>query len=65
MSLQGGRGYGNPVDLAFDSDGAMYVVSRGGSDSDELKPSKRVTKSTVDEQFLGEFSSGRPGRTDR
>ena len=58
MSLQGGRGFGNPVDLAFDSEGVMYVVSRGGSDSEEMNPSKRVTKCTVDEQFLGEFSSG-------
>jgi len=61
MSLQGGRGFGNPVDLAFDRDGVMYVVSRGGSDSEEMTISKRVTKCTVDEEYLGQFSSGGTG----
>ncbi len=58
MSLQGGRGFGNPVDLALARDGVMYVVSRGGSDSEEMIPSKRVTICTVDEEYLGQFSGG-------
>ena len=58
MSLQGGRGFANPVDLAFDSDGVMYVPSRGGNDAFDDHVSKRVTKCTVDEEYLGEFSYG-------
>ena len=58
MSLQGGRGFANPVDLAFDSDGIMYVPSRGGTDAFDDYVSKRVTRCTVDEEYLGEFSYG-------
>ena len=58
MSLQGGRGFANPVDLAFDSDGVMYVPSRGGNDAFDDHVSKRVTKCTVDEEYLGQFSYG-------
>ena len=58
MSLQGGRGFANPVDLAFDSNGIMYVPSRGGTDAFDDYVSKRVTRCTVDEEYLGEFSYG-------
>ncbi len=58
MSLQGGRGFANPVDLAFDADGIMYVPSRGGTDAFDDYVSKRVTRCTVDEEYLGEFSYG-------
>ena len=58
MSLQGGRGFANPVDLAFDREGVMYVPSRGGTDAFDDYVSKRVTKCTVDEEYLGEFSYG-------
>ncbi len=58
MSLQGGRGFANPVDMVFNRDGIMYVVSRGASDTDDEKISKRVTMCTVDEEYLGQFSGG-------
>ena len=58
MSLQGGRGFANPVDLAFDSDGIMYVPSRGGTDAFDDYVSKRVTRCTVDEEYIDEFSYG-------
>ena len=61
MALQGGRGFATPVDMAFDKDGIMYVLSRGGSDSEEMIPSKRVTKCTVDEVYLSQFSTGGDG----
>ena len=61
MALQGGRGFATPVDMAFDKDGIMYVLSRGGSDSDEMTISKRVTKCTVDEKYLSQFSTGGDG----
>ena len=62
MSLQGGRGFANPVDMVFDGEGIMYVVSRGASDTDEEAISKRVTICTSDEKYLGQFSGG--GRED-
>ena len=58
MSLQGGRGFANPVDMVFDTEGAMYVLSRGGSDGFDDIISKRITKCTVDEEYLGQFSGG-------
>jgi DNA-binding beta-propeller fold protein YncE len=61
MSLQGGRGFANPVDMAFNSAGILYVLSRGGSDTEEVIPSKRVTLCTVDEEYLSQFGIGGTG----
>ena len=56
-SLQG-RGFNNPVDVALSKDGVMYVLNRAGPEVASRYPNKRVTMCTVDEEYLGEFSSG-------
>lgn len=50
-----GRGFANPVDLAFSSDGAVYVVSRGNprhADTDV-----RISVCTLAEEELFHFAS--------
>ena len=59
---QNGRGFNNPVDVALGRDGVLYVLNRAGSDVELRMPYKRVTMCTLDEDYLGEFSSG--GRDD-
>ena len=56
-SLQG-RGFNNPVDVALSKDGVMYVLNRAGPEVASRLPNKRVTMCTVDEEYLGEFSTG-------
>ena len=56
-SLQG-RGFNNPVDMAFGKNGVMYVLNRAGPEVSARMPNKRITMCTVDERYLGEFSSG-------
>ena len=53
-----GRGFNNPVDMALGKDGVMYVLNRAGPEVSSRLPNKRVTMCTVDEEYLGEFSSG-------
>jgi DNA-binding beta-propeller fold protein YncE len=55
---QNGRGFNNPVDVALGRDGVLYVLNRAGSDVELRMPYKRVTMCTLDEDYLGEFSSG-------
>jgi DNA-binding beta-propeller fold protein YncE len=55
---QNGRGFNNPVDVAQGRDGVLYVLNRAGSEVEVRMPYKRVTMCTVDEEYLGEFSSG-------
>jgi DNA-binding beta-propeller fold protein YncE len=57
---QNGRGFNNPVDVALGRDGVLYVLNRAGSDIELRMPYKRVTMCTLDEDYLGEFSSGGP-----
>ena len=45
-----GAGFWDPFDFALGSNGVLYVVSRG---AEEL--GQRVTRCTVDHQFLGQF----------
>jgi DNA-binding beta-propeller fold protein YncE len=58
---QNGRGFNNPVDVALGHDGVLYVLNRAGSDIELRMPYKRVTMCTLDEDYLGEFSSGGTG----
>ena len=51
------RGFINPVDMAKDSSGLLYVINRGGPEVGINIPYKRVTISTVDEEYLGEFGT--------
>ncbi len=53
-----GRGFNNPVDLALDSRGVLYVLNRGGPEMAVRLPYKRVTMCTLDEDYLGEFGTG-------
>jgi DNA-binding beta-propeller fold protein YncE len=55
---QNGRGFNNPVDVALGRDDVLYVLNRAGSDVELRMPYKRVTMCTLDEDYLGEFSSG-------
>ena len=56
-----GRGFNNPVDVAQDSSGVLYVLNRAGPEVGIRLPYKRVTVCTVDEEYLGEFSTGGAG----
>ena len=47
-------GFTNPVDIALDRDGALYVLSRGAI-------GQRVTILTLDEDLLGDFGSNGTG----
>ena len=53
-----GRGFNNPVDVALDSHGVLYVLNRAGPETPIRLPYKRVSICTVDEEFLGEFGTG-------
>ena len=49
-----GPGFRQPMDLALGPDGLIYVINR----SFEYRPDGvRVTMLTIDEEFMGEFSS--------
>src|SRR5688572_4334531 len=58
---QVGRGFNNPVDVALGHAGVLYVLNRAGADIELRMPYKRVTMCTLDEDYLGEFSTGGTG----
>ena len=56
-----GRGFNNPVDLAVNSSGVLYVLNRAGPEVGVRIAYKRITRCTADEQYLGEFCTGGTG----
>ena len=56
-----GRGFNHPVDITMDSAGVLYVLSRVGPETDNRLHFKRITICTVDEEYLGEISTGGMG----
>ncbi|PKB70525.1 MAG: hypothetical protein BZY87_10385 [SAR202 cluster bacterium Io17-Chloro-G6] len=56
-----GRGFTNPVDVAINSQGVIYVLNRAGPETPIRLPSKRISMCTLDEEFLGEFGTGGTG----
>ena len=54
-NAQVGMGFSQPVGVAARPDGTLYVANRSG----EQNPSARITKLTVDQEYIGEF--GREG----
>ena len=60
-AVTGGRGFNNPVDMAFGPDGVMYVLNRAGPDLGFRMAYKRVTICTVTQEYLGQFSTGGTG----
>lgn len=55
------RGFNLPYDVAVGRDGVLYVLNRAGSDIEVRMSYKRVTVCTLDEQYLGQFSTGGTG----
>ena len=55
---QTGRGFNNPVDVALGRGRVLYVLNRSGPEIPIRMPYKRISMCTVDEEYLGEFSSG-------
>ncbi|MGE3536226.1 MAG: NHL repeat-containing protein [Candidatus Tectimicrobiota bacterium] len=51
MYAMSGQGFWSPLDFACAANGVLYVLSRG--DSEGLGP--RISKCTVDHQFLGQY----------
>ena len=59
-----GRGFNNPVDLALNSQGTLYVLNRAGPEVGVRLAYKRITMCTADEEYLGEFATGGTGDGD-
>ena len=53
-----GRGFNNPVDMAMDSRGVLYVLNRAGPEVESRMNYKRVTVCNLEEDYLGTFSTG-------
>ena len=53
-----GRGFNNPVDIAFGRNGVLYVLNRAGSEIEDRIPWKRITMCTLDQEYLGSFATG-------
>ena len=56
-----GEGFLHPTDVAVAPDGVLYVVSRGQfatMDTVDSKQRLRITKLTIEEEFISEFATG-------
>ncbi len=56
-----GKGFLHPTDVAVAPDGVLYVVSRGQfatMDSIQSRDRLRITKLTIEEEFISEFATG-------
>ena len=58
VDANNGRGFKGPVDMVFGLNGIIYVLNRGGAESETVAEWKRITMCTLDEDYLGEFSHG-------
>ena len=61
LSTMADRGFNNPVDVALDSEGLLYVLNRAGPEIEIAFAWKRVTICTLDEEYVGEFGTGGTG----
>ena len=53
-----GRGFNVPVDVALGRDERLYVINRGGNESDQEMARKSVTVCSVEEDYIGTFGIG-------
>ena len=51
-----GQGFTQPVGIALAADGVIYVANRGS----EIQQSQRITKLTIDQQYIKEFGRAGP-----
>ena len=56
-----GRGFNNPVDVAFGVGDLMYVLNRVGPEVTARMPYKRISICNRNQDYLGEFSTGGTG----
>ncbi len=56
-----GRGFNNPVDLAINSRGNIFVLNRAGPEVGVRIAYKRIMRCTPAEEYLGEFCTGGTG----
>ncbi|MFN8522828.1 MAG: NHL repeat-containing protein [Chloroflexota bacterium] len=57
-----GRGFSNPIDIAFGPGETLYVLNRSNWRNMEQGAGMRITRCTIGEEYLGEFAG--PGTGD-
>ena len=60
-NAQVGMGFSQPVGVAIADNGVLYVANRSG----EQNPSARISKVTVDQEFINEFGRQGPAYSER
>ncbi len=56
MYAMSGQGFWSPQDFALGSNGRLYIISRGVEEIGQ-----RISRVTLDHEFLGQFGSGGSG----